>query len=95
MEIVQDITKLLADGGWVAFAAFGAYLAYKLAFTSVISITVLKLAIRVVNYLQSKRDHDQKLIQIAASAGLSWPMTIEQWEEINRRVKPEQARKAA
>ena len=108
MEIVQDITKLLADGGWVAFAAFGAFLAYKLAFTSILSVSVLKLGIRIVNYAQAKKESEQKaiqakaeseqkLLQIAANAGMSWPLTLAQWDEINTRVRPraEAVQKAA
>lgn len=87
MEALKEVVGLFETGGWVAFSGFGIYLGYKLAFTTVICYSVLNVIRKIIDYLQSKRDMDQKLIQLANNAGMSWPLTFDQWNTLNERVK--------
>lgn len=87
MESYREIIDLFSTGGWLAFSGFGVYLGYKLAFTTVVCYSIVNVVKKIIEYLQSRRDMDQKLIQLANNAGLSWPLTLEQWELLNIRVK--------
>ena len=87
MEMLREVMGMFQTGGWIAFSGFGLYLGYKLAFTTVICYSIVNVIRKIIDYLQSRHDLDQKLIQLANNAGMSWPLTLEQWEVLNLRVK--------
>ncbi len=87
MEALKEITELMSTGGWIAFYGLGTFLGYKLAFTGIISLSVVNVVKKIIDYLRSRADNDQKLIQLAAKAGMTWPLSIEEWLELNKRVE--------
>ena len=85
--LVKDTLETMISGGWVAFAAFGTYLAYKLAVMSVISYSALKIVGKIVDRV-SQGSSNQRLLQLIAAAGMEYPLSEDEWKELNKRVKP-------
>lgn len=84
---MNELIEILKTGSWITFAGFGAYLAYKLAVVTVISVTVLKTIGKIVQLLTNGREVNQRLLQLIASAGMRYPLTQEEWEELIKRVR--------
>lgn len=87
MEAFKEITDLLATGGWITFYGLGTFLGYKLAFTGIISLSVVNVVKKIIDYLRIRADNDQKLVQLAAKAGMTWPLNEDEWFELNKRVE--------
>ena len=87
MEILQDILKLLSDGGALAIWGLGVFLGYKLAFTTIISLSIVNVFKKIIEYMHVRSNNDQKLVQLAAKAGMTWPLSMDEWLELNKRVE--------
>ena len=85
---MEELTQLLTSGSWVAFAGFGVYLAYKLAIATVVSVAAVKVVAKIVASITQGREVSQRLLQVIAAAGMTYPLTSAEWEEIIKRVRP-------
>ena len=83
-----EVLDVLKTGSWVAFAAFGTYLAYKLAIATVITVGVVKAINKIVSVWATTRETTHRIYQLVARAGMQWPLSPEEWEELYRRVTP-------
>lgn len=84
---MAEVIELLKTGSWVAFAGFGTYLAYKLAIATVITVGVVKAINKIVSGWQAGREIYMRLFNLCASAGMRWPLSPSEWEELEKRVK--------
>lgn len=84
---MDELIKLLTTGGWVAFSGFGVYLAYKLSITAIISYSVVKVCMKIVDFLVDGRKQDGQIRELCAAAGKSWPLSPYEWQEIIERVR--------
>ena len=87
---MDELIKLLMTGGWVAFSGFGVYLAYKLSITAIISYSVVKVCMKIVEFLVDGRKQERQLMELCAAAGKSWPLSPYEWDEIIQRVRQKQ-----
>lgn len=95
MDALNEIMTLLKDGGWVAFAAFGTYLAYKLAIATIITTGIVKAIHKLVYIFSNASDTVQRVCQVAAAAGMRWPLTPEEWLELENRVRKDKLKSVA
>lgn len=87
-EILKQFMSLLAGGAWAAVGGFGAFLAYKLAMTSVISYSVVRVFSKIVDAWAQRHLNEQRFMSLIASAGLKYPLTDQEWDILQNRVKP-------
>lgn len=97
---MNELFSTLQGGAWMAFAGFGTYLAYKIAMTTIISVSMLKLCTKIIDLIASKQKRQddvtpvppgltyQRMLQLITAAGMKYPITSEEWDEIFRRVTP-------
>lgn len=84
---MDELITLLTTGGWVAFAGFGVYLAYKLCITAIISYSVVKVCMKIVDFLVDGRKQEKQIRELCAAAGKSWPLSPYEWQEIIERAR--------
>lgn len=83
-----ELIDILKTGSWVAFAGFGSYLAYKLAIATVITVGVVKAINSIVKTYSATKETSHQLYQLIAAAGMRWPLSPQEWEELEKRVRP-------
>ena len=86
-DIIKELGSVLTNGSWVAFAAFGTYLAYKLTFVTVITVGVVKSISKLIDSIKNVNDTTQRINRLTAIAGFDLPLTSEEWEEIENRIR--------
>lgn len=86
-ELIQSFFSTVATGGWIALTGFGAYLAYNLAVVTVITVGCVKAVNKIMDVILSRRTDEQKFMQLVASAGLVYPLTLDEWNSLIERVR--------
>jgi hypothetical protein len=84
---MAEVIDLLKGGSWVAFAAFGVYLAYKLAIATVITVGVVKTFSKIVLIFSNAKETNHRMYQLVAAAGMRWPLSPEEWNDLESRVR--------
>ena len=89
LEITKDMLVTIVTGGWIAFAGFGVFLAYKLAFTGLVSWTVIKSISKIIDAVCRPKAEasDKYLLRLASAAGMTPPLSLAEWEDLISRVK--------
>lgn len=56
MQTIGELLKLTKEVGWMGIVGFGAFLAYKISITAIISYSLIKTVNKVVDSLFSKKN---------------------------------------
>lgn len=88
-EILKQFMSVLTNGSWVVFSGLGIFLGYKLAMTSVISYSVIKVATRLMDCWERKYLRKKRFMSLITAANMTYPLTDKEWEILINRVKQE------
>lgn len=86
-EVLKQLMTLLAGSSWIAFSGFGAFLAYKLAMTSVISYSAIKILSKGMDAWSQRNLSEQRFMFLIAASGMKYPLTDKEWDILQDRVK--------